>query len=137
ALHSENLRTTAATRIGLRIAPTCPDVFIAALTAPERQPPISRHVPHAAPSRKFDDAPPSAINTAAATGDATTVAASVNNPAAANAPPPIVVRPSRRPSCRTARSVATPPRRSAAALRISGNPARIPAVIPVSPRDAR
>ena len=42
ALQFENVRTTAATRIGLRIAPTCPDVFIAALTAPERQPPMSR-----------------------------------------------------------------------------------------------
>ena len=56
ALHCEKRLTICATRIGLRIAPTCPDVFIAALTAPERRQPMSMHVPHAAPSKKFEDA---------------------------------------------------------------------------------
>src|SRR5262249_30379761 len=129
--------TTVATRIGLRMAPTCPDVFIAALTAPDRRPPMSTQVPHAAPSRKFDEAPPKAMRTAAATGEATKAPMIVNTPANARAPPPRVTGPARTPSRRRARSVATRPRRWAGELRIRGRPARIPAVIPVRPRDAR
>src|SRR5262249_58517315 len=111
----------------LRIDPTWPEVFIAALTAPERRPPMSRQVPHAAPRRKFDDAPPNAIRIAAATGDATKVLAIVNAPAAASEPPPIVTRPSRRPHRRAARSVAIPPPRSAAPPKTSRRPGGVPA----------
>src|SRR5262245_26530519 len=105
--------------MGLKIAPTWPDVFMAALTEPARRPPISRQVAQADPRRKFEEAPPSAISSADATGDDVNVPEIVNRPAAASAPPPAIMRPGRRPSRFTARSVVTPPKKSAATLNIS------------------
>src|SRR5687768_2421020 len=124
-------------RMGLRIAPTWPDVFIAPLSAPARRPPMSRHVPHAAPSRKLDEAPPRAISTAPAIGELVNAAAIVNRPAAVSAPPPTRTRPRRRPSRLAATSVVMPPVRSATTLSVSGNPERMAAVATDRPVDAR
>src|SRR5262245_5883990 len=137
ALQFAKWPTMSATRVGLSIEPICPEVFIAPLNDPALLRPTSMQVPQAAPRRKFDEAPPSAISTAAHTGDAMKVPRIVNVPAAARAAPPIAVRPIRRPNRRTAASVATPPNTSAIALRISGSPARMAPVIPVSPRSPR
>src|SRR6187551_767053 len=127
ALQFEDSLTTRAIRVGLRIAPTCPEVFMAPLKAPARDRPISMHVPQAAASRKLDEAPPSAISTAAHTGESINVPARVKRPAAASAEPPTAVRPIRRPNRRVSESVVTPPRMSATVLNISGRPARMAA----------
>src|SRR5262249_10623126 len=123
ALQFEKCRTTWATGSGLRIEPICPEVFIAALSAPARLLPISIQVPQAAPSRKFEDAPPNEINTAASTGFSMNVPAIVKTPAVARAIPPTPARPIRRPKRFVSESVVSPPKMSATALKISGSPA--------------
>ena len=97
ALQLEKYVTITATSDGLTIDRIWPDVFIAALNAPDLVLPMSMHVPHAAPNRKLEEAPPREISSAAHTGFAMKVPAIVKSPAAANAAPPTPARPLLRP----------------------------------------
>src|SRR5688572_8456636 len=61
-------RTTYARMIGLSTAPTCPDVFIAALSSPEYFRPMSMHEAQLGASVNIELALATAINTAATRG---------------------------------------------------------------------
>src|SRR4029434_3958280 len=104
-----NRSTTSARTIGLRIPPTCPAVFIAALTTPELRPPISIHAAQLGRSVNIDEARATAIRSAATLESAVAAPASMARAASRFAPEPTAQRPGRKPNRRHRRAVVHPP----------------------------
>ena len=114
---------------GLSTELSAPEVFIAALTTPAWLPPMSRHVLHDAPSVNMLAATATAISVAASRGSCTSPARSIAPPASTYAIAPRPQRPTRNPNRRVTTSVAMPPNKSPATLKINGSPAKKPSWI--------
>src|SRR5262245_33162509 len=123
-----------AATIGLRKPPTCPAVFIQALTTPAWLPAISMQELQLAPSRTLEKASPSEMRATPKKLLSMAVPAINSTDARNSETPPTPHRPILKPNLRVKRSVVSPPKKSASTLINKGRPATTPSVVEVKPR---
>src|SRR5215475_1300637 len=123
-----------AATIGLRKPPTCPAVFMHALTTPAWLPAISTQVPQLAPRRKLEKASPSEISATPRKFSSIDVPAINSTLARSSDMLPTPHRPILKPNLLVKRSVVIPPKKSASTLINNGKLATTPSVVEVNPR---